>query len=229
MLVCLQFSLIARFLWLLQRNWPFPACPMWTVPTSLPRSRPSYLCRIKRKENSSCSACGHHLQGLTHLLLDFSAFEPRRRAIFGTSSILDLGPRPWDVTRLLVSAEFFHAPTSRKGSGSTTNTMLLCHSLLFFEPLIQTGRVFQSAVKRKSFENFKRIPGTFFSRENFRNPGNIKPFILIAVLRQSVCACIEFVVPISASEHQGNTATCIDVEAFANRLQCCVRFGRPSG
>jgi len=30
----------------------------------------SYLCRIKRKENSSCSACGHPLQDLTHLLLD---------------------------------------------------------------------------------------------------------------------------------------------------------------
>jgi len=27
----------------------------------------SYLCKIKRKENSSCSACAHHLQTLTHL------------------------------------------------------------------------------------------------------------------------------------------------------------------
>jgi len=31
----------------------------------------SYLCRIKRKENSSCIACGHPLQDMTHLLLDF--------------------------------------------------------------------------------------------------------------------------------------------------------------
>jgi len=51
----------------------------------------SYICTIKRKENSSCSACGHPLQGLTHLLLDCPASEPLRRAIFGTtSSIFDL-------------------------------------------------------------------------------------------------------------------------------------------
>jgi len=51
----------------------------------------SYLCRIKRKKNSLCSACGHPLQDLTHLLLDCPASEPHRRAIFGTtSSIFDL-------------------------------------------------------------------------------------------------------------------------------------------
>jgi len=38
----------------------------------------SYLCRIKRKENSSCSTCGHPLQDLTHLLLDCPASEPLR-------------------------------------------------------------------------------------------------------------------------------------------------------
>jgi len=27
----------------------------------------SYLCRIKRKKNSSCSACGHQIQNLAHL------------------------------------------------------------------------------------------------------------------------------------------------------------------
>jgi len=35
---------------------------------------PSYLCRIKR-ENSSCSVCGHQLQHVTHLLLDCPASE----------------------------------------------------------------------------------------------------------------------------------------------------------
>jgi len=78
----------------------------------------SYLCRIKWKENFSCSACGHPLhkgvefpgvvgvqrknrtknstikplplpasmplQDLIHLLLDCTASEPLRRAIFGT-------------------------------------------------------------------------------------------------------------------------------------------------
>jgi len=45
----------------------------------------SYLCRIKQKENSTCSACGHPLQDLTHLLLDCPASEPLRRIIFGTT------------------------------------------------------------------------------------------------------------------------------------------------
>jgi len=59
----------------------------------------SYLCRIKRKENSSCSACRHPLQDLTYLLLfDCPASEPLRRAIFGTtSSIFDPWSRPWGV------------------------------------------------------------------------------------------------------------------------------------
>jgi len=50
----------------------------------------SYLCRIKRKENSSCRACGDPLQDRTHLLLDCPAPELLRRAIFGTTSIFDL-------------------------------------------------------------------------------------------------------------------------------------------
>ena len=62
----------------------------------------SYLHRISRKENSDCSACGHPLQDLNHLLLDCPAFEPLRKSIFGSSlSILDLWSRPWGVARLL--------------------------------------------------------------------------------------------------------------------------------
>jgi len=37
-------------------------------------------------------------------------------------------------------------------------------------------------------------------------------------------ACNEFTVPISATYRQGSTATCIDVEAVANRLQSCVKI-----
>ena len=79
----------------------------------------SYLYRISRKENSACSACGHPLQNLNHLLLDCPASEPLRKSIFGSSlSILDLGVWPdcW------VSAEFLRAPIPRNGSGSTTTT-----------------------------------------------------------------------------------------------------------
>jgi len=56
----------------------------------------------KTERNSSCSACRHFLQDLTHLLLDYSASEPLRRAIFGTtSSIFELWSRPWGLARLL--------------------------------------------------------------------------------------------------------------------------------
>ena len=62
----------------------------------------SYLHRISRKENSACSACGHPLQDLNHLLLDCPASEPLRKSIFGSSlSILDLWSRSWGVARLL--------------------------------------------------------------------------------------------------------------------------------
>ena len=61
----------------------------------------SYLHKISRKENSACSACGHPLQDLNHLL-DCPASEPLRKSIFGSSlSILDLWSRPWGVARLL--------------------------------------------------------------------------------------------------------------------------------
>jgi len=70
----------------------------------------------KQKENSSCSACRHSLQDMTHLLLDCPASEPLWCAIFGTTSIFDLWSKPWDMA----SVEFLHAPISRKGLGSTT-------------------------------------------------------------------------------------------------------------
>jgi len=64
----------------------------------------SYMCRIKRKENSFYSTCGHQLMFLlsAHLLLNCIASEPFRRAIFGPKiSLFALWSRPWGVTRLL--------------------------------------------------------------------------------------------------------------------------------
>ena len=62
----------------------------------------SYLHRISRKKNSDCSACGHPLQDLNHLLLHCPASEPLRKSIFGSSlSILDLWSIPWGVAQLL--------------------------------------------------------------------------------------------------------------------------------
>jgi len=78
----------------------------------------SYLCKIKRKENSSCSACGHSLQDLTYLLLDCPASEPVcAPSLALLLPLLFSGPGYW------VSVDFIHAPIPRKGSGSTTTAM----------------------------------------------------------------------------------------------------------
>ena len=78
----------------------------------------SCLHRISRKKNSACSACGHHLQDLNHLLLDCPASEPLRKSIIGSSlSILDLWSTPWDIARLLGLRGFPPCPHPSEGVG----------------------------------------------------------------------------------------------------------------
>ena len=62
----------------------------------------SYLSRIGRIENHSCSACGHSSQDTSHLILHCPATDSLRRSLFGDSlSLYDLWSRPWRVSRLL--------------------------------------------------------------------------------------------------------------------------------
>ena len=62
----------------------------------------SYLSRIGRIENPSCSACGYLSQDITHLILHCLATDCLRRSLFGDSlSLYDLWSRPWGVDRLL--------------------------------------------------------------------------------------------------------------------------------
>ena len=62
----------------------------------------SYLSRIGRIENPSCSACGHPSQDISHLILHCPATDSLRRSLFGDSlSLYDLWSRPWGVSRLL--------------------------------------------------------------------------------------------------------------------------------
>ena len=62
----------------------------------------SYLSRIGRIENSSCSACGHPSQDISHLILHRPATDSLRCSLFGDSlSLYDLWSRPWGVARLL--------------------------------------------------------------------------------------------------------------------------------
>ena len=62
----------------------------------------SYLSRIGRIENPSCSVCRHSSQDISHLILHCPATDFLRRSLFGDSLFLyDLWSRPWGVARLL--------------------------------------------------------------------------------------------------------------------------------
>ena len=62
----------------------------------------SYLSRIGRIENLSCSACGHSSQDISHLILHCPATDSLRRSLFGDClSLYDLWSRPWRIARLL--------------------------------------------------------------------------------------------------------------------------------
>ena len=62
----------------------------------------SYLSRIGRIENLSCSACGYSSQDTSHLILHCPSTDSLRRSLFGDSLFLyDLWSRPWGLARLL--------------------------------------------------------------------------------------------------------------------------------
>ena len=62
----------------------------------------SYLFRIGRNENPSCSACGHPSQDTSHLILHCPTTDSLRRLLLGDSlSLYNLWSRPWRVARLL--------------------------------------------------------------------------------------------------------------------------------
>ena len=62
----------------------------------------SYLSRIGRIANPSCSACGHSSQDTSHLILHCPATDSLRSSLFGDClSLYDLWSRPWGIFRLL--------------------------------------------------------------------------------------------------------------------------------
>ena len=62
----------------------------------------SYLSRIGRIENTSCSACGHSSQDTSHLILHCPTTDSLRCSIFGNSlSLYDVWSGPREVSRLL--------------------------------------------------------------------------------------------------------------------------------
>ena len=78
----------------------------------------SYLCRIGRTENPSCSTCGHSSQDTSHLILHCPARDSLRRSLFSDSlSLYDLWSRPWGVARLLRLHRLPPCPHPSKGVG----------------------------------------------------------------------------------------------------------------
>ena len=62
----------------------------------------SYLSRIGKIDNPSCSACRHSSQDISHLILHCPATDSLRRSLFDKSlSLYDLWSRPWRVARFL--------------------------------------------------------------------------------------------------------------------------------
>ena len=79
----------------------------------------SYLSRIGRIENPSCSTCGHSSQDVSHLILHCPATDSLRRSLNGDSlSLYDLSdPDPGELPGFWGSMVFHHAPIPRKVSG----------------------------------------------------------------------------------------------------------------
>ena len=83
----------------------------------------SYLSRISRTENPSCSACGHSFQDTSHLILHCPATDSLRRSLFGDSLFLyDPWSRPWGVAQLLGLHGLPPCPPSLgRGQGNNNN------------------------------------------------------------------------------------------------------------
>ena len=80
----------------------------------------SYLSRIGRIENPSCSACGHSSQDTSHLILHSSATDSLRRSLFGDS--LTLQPLVQTLESCLVSgAPWSSAMPTSLGRGRVNN------------------------------------------------------------------------------------------------------------
>ena len=83
----------------------------------------SYLSRIGKIENPSCSACRHSSLDTSHLILHCPATDSLRRSFFDDSlSLYDLWSRPWEVARLLGLHGLPPCPHTSEGVGQTTIT-----------------------------------------------------------------------------------------------------------
>ena len=97
----------------------------------------SYLSRISRIENSSCSACGHSSQDTSNLILHCPSTDSMRHSLFGDSLFLfDLWSRSWGVARLLGLHGLPPCPHPSEGVGNNNNTLFLHFSESSLELLL---------------------------------------------------------------------------------------------
>ena len=128
----------------------------------------SYLSRIGRTENPSCSACGHSSQDISHLILHCPATDSLRRSLFGDSlSRYDLWSRPWGVARILGSMVFRHAPIPRKGSGRQQQ-QLISEKKLILRPFSRFIAGLEVLIQFKCISHFLLDP-TFLEQRSILN------------------------------------------------------------
>ena len=78
----------------------------------------SYLSRIGRIKNHSCSACGHLSQDTSHLILNCPATDSLDHLPFGDSlSLYDLWSRPWGASWILGLHGLLPCPHPSEGVG----------------------------------------------------------------------------------------------------------------
>jgi len=118
-----QLSLLPSILRYPQRNWPFPVSPIVNCPDFAATVTAFFYPLIYAGANgreTSCSACGHHLQDLIHFQ-NYDASEFLQRAIFGTPSNFDLWSRPAvePATMVVTLGLEFPCNLKQKFSGTT--------------------------------------------------------------------------------------------------------------
>ena len=81
----------------------------------------SYLSRIGRIENSSCNACGHSSQDISHLILHCPASDSAPLTLWRLCLTTTSDPSPGELPGFWGSMVFRHAPIPRKGLGDNNN------------------------------------------------------------------------------------------------------------
>ena len=111
----------------------------------------SYLSRIGRTENPSCSACRHSSQDISHLILHCPATDSLRRSLFGDSlSLYDLWSRPWSC--LASGAPWSSAMPRSLGRGRVTNNK----QIYSFMAYVLKGKISQACIT--TVEKYNNLP-----------------------------------------------------------------------